>query len=325
MTALLEVEDLRKEYRAGNRTITALQGISLEIHAGEVVGLLGPNGAGKTTTVKCVCSLITPDGGRVSVGGYDPVGERIQALRQLGVVLEGSRNVYWQLSPRENLWYFGRMRGLATSVIAARSELMLQRLGLSPVADRPLKQLSRGTQQRTAVAVSLIHDPPLCLFDEPTLGLDVESSEAVVTETRRMVREEGKGVLLTTHQLELAERLCDRIAVIQGGRLLLFETKDDLLHRFEENRTAVIIITGNLAPEHRELFLSAYPGLQITEESHDDKLSLPSSCGVRPEEFFVRLWEAGYSVRLYSRKTSLHEVYLQLVSEGEQNESPQND
>lgn len=311
---LLELHELRKEYRRSGQVIVALDNVSLDIRPGEVLGLLGPNGAGKTTLVKCSCGLVAPDAGHVSVAGHDLGEERAKALGCLGAVLEGSRNIYWQLSPRENLWYFGRMRGLSDGVIASRSGALLARLGLVEVADAPVKGLSRGTQQRAAVAVALLHDPNLLLLDEPTLGLDLASTEAVAAEVRRLAHDEGKGILLTTHQFELAEELCDRLAVISRGRLLLCQPTPQVLRQFEQQQVALIVIEGALALADRLRLADAYSGLEFVQTPEGETLKLAPFAGVSPEELFVALWQAGYSVRSYRRTVSLREVYQRLVS-----------
>jgi len=322
LDAVLEIDSLSKEFRIGKRSVLALKGVSLQIKAGEIVGLLGPNGAGKTTLIKCTCGLIIPDGGQISLMGYDPVRERTASLQRLGAVLEGSRNVYWQLSPRENLEYFGQMRGLHRKTIRIRSAQLFERLGLTAVQDRPVKELSRGTQQRVAVAASLVHDPPLCLLDEPTLGLDVESAEAVASEVLRMARQDGKAILLTTHQLELAERLCDRVAIIRGGELLRFEPKENLLRELESQRMTSIKISGNLQSKDREHLSSTYLGFRYVNEGDSSTLSIHTA--EQPEELFLYLWRAGYTIHNYTRRGSLHDAYLWLVGEG-QSAASQND
>ncbi len=313
MQPVLDIEGLRKRYHNSRNSIMAVDGVSLVVNPGEVVGFLGPNGAGKTTVVKCACGLVAPDGGRVLVAGNALDRERDRALHQLGAVLEGARNVYWQLTPEENLCYFGQMRAVANRVISKRSKHLFDRLGLADVADRPLKDLSRGTQQRVAVAVALIHDPALVLLDEPTLGLDVASSTAVVEEIRRIADHEGKGVLLTTHQMEVAEALCDRIAIIKQGRLLLCEGKHELLHRFNQHRVAEITISGHLSQQERLKLLDVYPTLGINDESDECKLALPPWASPPPEQLFVDVWRAGKTIRTFSRATSLQEAFLKLI------------
>ena len=216
---ILDVADLHKSYRAGGKTVDAVRGVSFSIDAGEVFAFLGPNGAGKTTTIKMIAGLIEPGRGRVTVSGMDPSRDR-EATRRIGAVLEGSRNVYWRLTCLENLVYFGALRGIPEKKARVRGMELLDRFGLADRRDTEVRTLSRGMQQKVAIAVSVLHEPTLLLLDEPTLGLDVRASEDV----KRLVRElasEGRAILLTTHQLTVAEEIADQVAVIRDGRLVV--------------------------------------------------------------------------------------------------------
>jgi len=191
---------------------------------------LGKNGAGKTTTVKMLASLLLPDEGEVRLLGQDPF-QNPWALRHLGAVLEGNRNVYWRLTPLENLVYFGVARGLRLGTARKRALALLEEYGLLEKAHTEVRHLSRGMQQKLALLQALIHDPEVLLLDEPTLGLDVETA-LLVREKVRALAQSGKAILLTTHQLEVAEALADRIAIIHRGEVVLEEEKGALLARF---------------------------------------------------------------------------------------------
>ncbi|PSB31745.1 ABC transporter ATP-binding protein [Stenomitos frigidus] len=227
---LLQVQHLHKAYRAKGKATHAVQDVSLQIGAQEVLAFLGPNGAGKTTTIKMIAGLVVPDRGTVSIAGRDPHRDP-QALRSVGAVLEGSRNLYWRLTPAENLEYFGVLRGLSRRVARQRARVLLDRFELSHKSTTNVQKLSRGMQQKVAIAVALIHEPPLLLLDEPTLGLDVEATQTV----KRLVREiasEGRAILLTTHQLDLAEELSDRVAIINQGKIVTEQPTQTLLQQF---------------------------------------------------------------------------------------------
>lgn len=228
--SLLEVRHLHKSYRAQGKTTRAVQDVSLQIGANQVLAFLGPNGAGKTTTIKMIAGLVLPDRGTVSIAGRDPHHDS-QALRSVGAVLEGSRNLYWRLTPAENLEYFGVLRGLSRRVARQRSRVLLDRFELSHKGKTNVQKLSRGMQQKVAIAVALIHEPPLLLLDEPTLGLDVEATQTV----KRLVREiasEGRAILLTTHQLDIAEELSDRVAIINQGEIVTEQATEALIQQF---------------------------------------------------------------------------------------------
>ena len=226
MEPLLQARGLVKRFGS----LTAVHHVSLALRPGEVLAFLGKNGAGKTTTVKMLASLLLPDAGEVRLLGQDPF-QNPWALRHLGAVLEGNRNVYWRLTPLENLVYFGVARGLRLGAARKRALALLEEYGLLEKAHTEVRHLSRGMQQKLALLQALIHDPEVLLLDEPTLGLDVETA-LLVREKVRALAQSGKAILLTTHQLEVAEALADRIAIIHRGEVVLEEEKDALLARF---------------------------------------------------------------------------------------------
>ena len=227
---ILEARHLKKLFTDQGKTIAAVRDVSLQISAGEVLAFLGPNGAGKTTSIKMIAGLIRPDGGWVKIADRDP-HRHPEALRAIGAVLEGNRNLYWRLTPEENLEYFGVLRGLSQRTARQRGKLLLERFHLMHKRHALVQSLSRGMQQKLAIAVSLVHQPQLLLLDEPTLGLDVEATEDV----KRLVREiaqEGCALLLTTHQLAIAEELSDRVAIINNGEIVAEEPTDVLIRQF---------------------------------------------------------------------------------------------
>ncbi|WP_421656844.1 ABC transporter ATP-binding protein [Leptothermofonsia sp. ETS-13] len=227
---ILEACHLQKSYTEKGGGVTAVKDVSLQIMAGEVLAFLGPNGAGKTTTIKMIAGLIQPDAGWVRIVDRDP-HKNPETLRLLGAVLEGNRNVYWRLTPAENLEYFGILRGMNQRAARLRARELLERFNLMDKHRSLVQSLSRGMQQKLAIAVAMMHQPPLLLLDEPTLGLDVEATEDV----KRLIREiarEGCAILLTTHQLAIAEELSDRVAIINNGAIIAEEPTTELIRRF---------------------------------------------------------------------------------------------
>lgn len=229
----LEAYNLKKSYRRGKQIVEAVRGVSLTIAPGEVLAFLGPNGAGKTTTIKMIAGLIQPDAGSVRIAGSDP-HRNPAALQKLGAVLEGNRNVYWRLTPEENLEYFGVLKGLTAKEARQRGKILLERFGLMSKRKAQVQNLSRGMQQKLAIAVALVHQPQLLLLDEPTLGLDVEATENVKVLVREIAAE-GCAILLTTHQLNIAELLSDRVAIIQQGEMVAESSTRDLIRQFSGN------------------------------------------------------------------------------------------
>ena len=221
---ILEARHLQKQFRSRGRVFTAVQDVSLTLGAGEILAFLGPNGAGKTTSIKMVAGLIRPDGGWVRLCDRDPHGDP-QAMKLVGAVLEGNRNVYWRMTPQENLEYFGVLRGLGQRRARQRATELLERFDLAHKRRVVVQSLSRGMQQKLAIAVALMHEPPLLLLDEPTLGLDVEAT-ATVKHLIQEIVQAGCAILLTTHQLAIAEELAHRVAIINEA------PTPDLLRQF---------------------------------------------------------------------------------------------
>ncbi|MDX2229130.1 MAG: ABC transporter ATP-binding protein [Leptolyngbyaceae cyanobacterium bins.349] len=227
---ILEAQNLKKSYRDKGREIVAVRDVSLTLSQGEILAFLGPNGAGKTTSIKMIAGLIRPDAGWVRIGDRDP-HRQPQTLKLLGAVLEGNRNVYWRYTPEENLEYFGILRGMSQKAARQRGAELLEQFNLAHKRKTLVQSLSRGMQQKLAIAVSLMHQPQLLLLDEPTLGLDVEATEDVKHLVREIVRQ-GCAILLTTHQLAIAEELSDRVAIINNGEIVTEETTDELIRQF---------------------------------------------------------------------------------------------
>jgi ABC-2 type transport system ATP-binding protein len=224
---ILRVAGVTKTYpgRFGRTSLTAVRDVSFDVHPGEILGLLGPNGAGKSTTLKMVTGLLRPTAGHITIAGVDVADRRSTAVRRLGAVLEGNRNLHWKLTARENLRYFGALKGVDD--LTRRIDGVIDQLGLAPHLAKRVGELSRGLQQRVAIGVALLGEPQVLVLDEPTLGLDVIAGaefQAVV----RGIADRGCAIVLTTHQMEVAEALSQRIAIIAGGRLAALDSLSSL-------------------------------------------------------------------------------------------------
>ncbi|MGA7892876.1 MAG: ABC transporter ATP-binding protein, partial [Candidatus Sulfotelmatobacter sp.] len=228
MATAIRVRDLRKEFRSRAVTTVAVDNIGFDLEEGEILGFLGPNGAGKTTTVKMLCGLVKPTRGTVLVDGCDVIRNPRQTVRHIGAVLEGSRNIYWRLTVEENLEYFAACRGISPEGFSVTVDRLLTTLDLMGKKKALVQTLSRGMQQKVALACALCANPRILLLDEPTLGLDFQSSAAIQREVLRLAQEEGKAILLTTHHMEIA-RLCTRVAIMKQGRILTLDSVDKLL------------------------------------------------------------------------------------------------
>ena len=243
---LVVVDNITKNF--GGKT--AVSEVSFTLDSGEILALLGPNGAGKTTTIKMVLGLIMPTSGTAAVMGHDMSAddEMRAGVRYLGAVLEGARNAYWRLSVLENLRYFGGLRGMVLKEVDEKAVELLSILNLLECQDQEVRKLSRGMQQKVAIANALMHDPEILVLDEPTLGLDVEAARLLEETIVRLVKH-GKAILLTTHVMSLAERLADRIFVINDGQQVAYDDTQVLLRRFD-TRTTVEIKTQQPLPSH---------------------------------------------------------------------------
>ena len=304
----IEAIGLQKTYGRGARALAAVKPTTLTMPWVQVIGLLGPNGAGKTTIIKMIGGLITPTAGTVRVGGYDVARQRAQAVRQIGAVLEGSRNVYWPLSAWENLMYFGQLKGLRAAEIKPRAERLLTELGLWARRHETVGSFSRGMQQKVAVSAALITDPPIILLDEPTIGLDVESARTFKDWIKHLARDEAKTILLTTHQLEGAQELSERIAVIKDGEIIADLPTDELLARHAENRFE-IRITGSLPAG---IVLPA--GARVERDGNQTRVLLPDTDDRAVFAVLERLGAAGSGlVSVAQARPSIEEVFIRLI------------
>jgi len=223
---MLIVESLTKTFSLDDGLLRAVDHLSFQIHGGEVYGLLGPNGAGKTTTLRMVLGLLTPDSGYAEVDGVRTADDPIGVKARLGFV-SASDGVYPWLSVREMLLYFGDLYGVDPSIASQRCEDLARLMGISSLLDRRAGTLSTGQRQRVTLVRGLIHDPPVMLLDEPTRGLDVVGVQTIFDYINHL-RELGKAVVVCTHRLDEAERLCDRFGLLHRGQLTQEGTLEQL-------------------------------------------------------------------------------------------------
>lgn len=229
----VSIADLTKTYTGETGSVTAIDGISFDIAAGQIVGLLGPNGAGKTTTVKTILGLVTPTKGDAFVHGVPVHEARSKAYNYVAAVLEGARNVYWRLSVSENLAFFAGLHGIDPRTRTDRHAEILDMLGLSLKADETVKNLSRGMIQKVALGSSLARETPVLFLDEPMLGLDVETSRDLQAELQRLAREEGKTIVITSHDMDVIEAICDRAILLDEGEIIADDSIENLLDVFK--------------------------------------------------------------------------------------------
>lgn len=227
---LIEARNLRKEFRAPKgRLIEAVRGATLSVGRGEIFGLLGPNGAGKTTLLRMLGTIITPTSGDVFIDGKPASAAPEAARRQIGF-LSGNTKLYGRLTGRELLRYFGNLYGMDKASIAERTGSLADILDMNGFIDQRCETLSTGQTQKVSIARVILHDPAVLILDEPTLGLDIMTSRAIV-EFIRGARERGHAIIFSTHYMTEAETLCDRIGLIHRGELLGIDTTQEIYRR----------------------------------------------------------------------------------------------
>lgn len=311
-STILEVSDLHKAYGEGAARVAAVRGVSLTIQAGEVLAFLGPNGAGKTTVLKSIAGLVQPDQGQVRVNGYSMragnKGHTRRALSSLGAVLEGNRNLYWRLTPYENLMYFGALKGMPHRECRVRAQELLDQFGLFEKTRALVHQLSRGMQQRLAIAVAVVHNPKLLLLDEPTLGLDVAASDDLQLLIRNLARD-NHSVLLTTHQLDVAEEVSDRVAIIHEGKLVKEANTQELIR----SHSAEGYVIDTVEPMSRELIVQL---AALGADADGTRIVLRGEAQQTQDVWKVlALLKSNKLLRVERDKTRLTNVYLDIVGE----------
>jgi ABC-2 type transport system ATP-binding protein len=303
MASKVIVEDLRKRYGA----VEALGGVSLQIDDGEIFGLIGPNGAGKTTAIECIIGLREPDAGTVEVCGIDARRHPREVRQRIGATLQTTA-LQDKLTPREALALFGSFYRNRR-----RPDDLIARFGLAEKADAPFDTLSGGQRQRLALALAFVNDPELVFLDEPTTGLDARSRRELHGEIRRM-REDGRTVLLTTHDMAEAEALCDRIAVIDRGRLAAVGRTREIAGRSATSPTVVVSMSHPIDSDA----LAALPGVHDVVCTGDTARFRTADVNRSVAALVALLDAQGIDItELHVHRASLEDVYLELTGTGQ--------
>lgn len=242
---MFHVRNIVKHYQRGNEVVKAVDDVSFDIRPGEILAFLGLNGAGKTTAIKIIAGLIEPDSGVVATAAGEQAG-----VQHISALLDGHRNLYARMTARENLEYFGVLRGLTIRQAKRRALELLTFFELTDKADVFAQKLSRGMQQRLAVSVAMMQEPKLLLLDEPTLGIDYENTQQLIAALQRL-KAEGVAVLITTHELAIAEKLADRVAIIREGRIVADSIDPKALQSDASHQYQLIVEDSNCPVLHR--------------------------------------------------------------------------
>ncbi len=309
------MERLTKIYRSRRKEVRAVDNISFDISKNEIVGILGPNGAGKTTTIKSILGLLIPDEGEIFISGRKVGTFDRWIYRNIAAVLEGNRNVYWRLTVRENLEFFAGLQGYKPSELKEKIDFLLQRFGLESRQNDQVRTLSRGMQQKVAVAVAFIRNTPILFLDEPTLGLDVESSLELRKTLRELASENLKTVLISSHDMKVVEEICERVIILKNGRIIANDRIPNLKSLFRTIAYKIVyegMLQEELKTRLKDNFLNVTFGkmnfvveLKRTEDIYDLMDLLRS-----------------YKIQIKSLKAEepdFERVYIELIKGGEVN------
>lgn len=304
---VIQIEGLTKAYG----DLVAVDQISLEVQEGELFGFLGPNGAGKTTTIRMLTGLSKPTAGKARVLGFDIRLQVAQAKRHIGVVPEHS-NLYDELSARDNLLFMGKLYGVPRRERTRRAEELLHMFRLYERKDDPFRALSRGMKRALTIAAALVHNPKLLFLDEPTVGLDVAAARSL----RALIaglRDQGVTVFLTTHYLEEADLLCDRIAILVLGKVVRTGTPTEL-KRAAEEESVIEVQFEKPVPEARDVFTSRLPGASVVAMNGHELRILGGDAAQVYRAVFAFSEEKGVAIEAVNTiKPSLEDAFIQIT------------
>jgi len=307
---LIKVKSLVKKYGS----LRAVDGISFEVGKGELFGLLGPNGAGKTTTISTLATLLPPDGGMASIGGHDVATNAAMVRRLLGVVPQEIA-LYTDLNARDNLRFWGELYGLSGKSLDSRVGELLELAALAEHATQKVSTYSGGMKRRLNLVVGLVHSPEVLFLDEPTVGIDAQARTRIL-EMIRQLSSSGMTVIYTTHYLEEAEQLCDRIGVIDKGCMVALGDKEELIAQVGDNDFVRFQLADEMRPQLKSV-CNGWSGFHSMIEKRG-KIEIETSDGARllPE---LQSWLAGHSLpleQLEIERPNLETLYLNLTGRG---------
>jgi ABC-2 type transport system ATP-binding protein len=302
--------------RRKRKDIVALDGVDLSIQSGELFGLLGPNGAGKTTITRILATVLLPSSGSARVFGLDIV-KGVKGIRpRIGLVFGGERGLYWRLSGRDNLQYFADLYKVPPEVAKRRIPELLELVGLTDRASERIEGYSRGMKQRLHIARGLIHDPELLFLDEPTIGLDPLAARDL-REVIKRLNQAGKTVFLTSHYMFEIDALCNRVAIMSKGRILVMDTPSALKQVVANLEIVEIECFG--IPEALIAKLRAHPSVEavnIERLEQSQLVQIQAPAGAELVKEFLGILEGVQVRKVVTRQPSLEDAYVKLVGEG---------
>jgi ABC-2 type transport system ATP-binding protein len=317
---MIQISHLRRVYRAvvgvlrrSVKEVVAVDDISFDIQEGELFGLLGPNGAGKTTTVKVLATLLIPTAGSATVQGYDVVKDANEVRKHIGFIFGGERGLYWRLSGKDNLRYFASLYHVEPEVAKQRIPYLLELVGLEGRGDERVEGYSRGMKQRLHVARTLLHDPEVLFLDEPTVGLDPVGAREFRLVIRNL-QSENKTILLTTHYMFEADSLCQRVAVIDHGKIVALDSPAGLKKHVSDLSVVEVEIFG--APPDVIDRIRALPfvdSLSVDEREQRQMLLIQTARGAEAVPDVMAALNGQRLGRVIVREPTLEDAYVRLV------------
>ncbi|MBN3554063.1 ABC transporter ATP-binding protein [Fictibacillus nanhaiensis] len=321
---MIKVEQVYKTYINKHRNFLffsetrqteAVCGVDLYVNPGEIVGLLGMNGAGKTTLIKMMSTLLSPTSGTITIDGMDVVKDALKVKSIVNMIAGGERMLYFRLTGRQNLEYFGNLYGLRGSLLKDRINYLLSKVGLEKAADTPVERYSKGMKQRLQIARGLINDPKYLFLDEPTLGLDVSVAKRLREFVQELVHREGKGIVLTSHYLEEIEELCDRVYIANNGRIIMHDTPKNLVFNITHGNVLNIVvpeINDKLNNNLRTLIELHNANIEISSNEEGILISIKSKKDITTEVVQTIYNSNVNLISLYIEKPKLEDAILQL-------------
>jgi len=311
---VLRVKNLRKVYHSRRQgDVVAVDDVSFSVYKNEVVGLLGPNGAGKTTIIKSICTILLPTSGEIWVDGVDALKNPRAALEKVTAVLEGNRNVYWRLTVRDNLEFFAGLQGQSLRSVRAYIDELIELFNLTEKVNEQARALSRGMQQKLAVACALVKRTPILLLDEPTLGLDVETSYELRWILKRMAEQGERTILLSSHDMNVVQDICERVIIINHGRIVA----DDRIENLQKLFTASAYrfeIEGHLSPQQQQKLTKQFDMVKISTDGSRTIIEAELLDSQKVYEIIDVLRENGCQLESVGKQyPDLEEIFLRIV------------
>ncbi len=314
----VEVKDLRREFKTKSGPVVALEGVSLEVKEGEILGVLGPNGAGKTTMIRILSTLLMPTSGYAKVMGNDVEHEPEKVRRVINMASGAEKAGYDFISAKKNLWFFSQLYGIPSAEAERRIAYLAEMLEFTKYLDRKFYALSTGYRQRATIARAFINEPKVVFLDEPTIGLDVMTARSIREFLDAEARKNGRTILLATHNMAEVEAICDRVAIIDKGKIIAGGTPDDLKRSLG---VPALVMEVSPTPKSYDM-LAGVQGVKGFTSASDEERGLSTVQVVVEDDGAARRAEdavvkAGHKlVASWRKEATLEEVFVALVGQG---------